>query len=70
MIRTVVDALSSNAALEVPLDAMTAVVRSLNGMLESVQLDLTIIVYDTNTTGINNLTNYSIADSKLVWREW
>jgi hypothetical protein len=65
MIRTVVDTLSSNAALEVPLDAMTAVVRSLNGMLESVQLDLAIVVNVTNSTGVNNLTNYSIADSNL-----
>ena len=64
MIRTVVDTLSSNAALEVPVDAMTAVVRSLNGMLESVQLDLAIVVNITNTTGINT-TNSSIADSEL-----
>jgi hypothetical protein len=64
MIRTVVDTLSSNAALEVPVDAMAAVVRSLNGMLESVQLDLAIVVNFTNTTGIN-MTNSSIADSEL-----
>jgi hypothetical protein len=64
MIRTVVDTLSSNAALEVPVDAMTAVVRSLNGMLESVQLDLAIVVNITNSTGIN-VTNSSNADSEL-----
>jgi hypothetical protein len=64
MIRTVVNTLSSNAALEVPLDAMTAVVRSLNGMLESVQLDLAIVVNITNTTGIN-VNNSSTAGSEL-----
>jgi hypothetical protein len=64
MIRTVVDTLSSNVALEVPLDAMTAVVRSLNGMLESVQQDLAIVVNATNFTGIN-VINSRIADSEL-----
>jgi hypothetical protein len=60
----VVDKLAANAALEVPLDAMTAVVRSLNGMLESVQLDLAIFVNSTNTTSTNNATNISFADSE------
>ena len=63
MIRSVVDTLASNRALEVPVDAMTAVVRGLNGMLESVQLDLVIVVTTTNTTSIN-ATNTSIADSE------
>jgi hypothetical protein len=63
MIRTVVDTLSNNAALEVPLDAMTAVVRRLNGMLESVQQDLAIFVNSTNSTSAN-ATNTRYADSE------
>jgi hypothetical protein len=63
MIRTVVDTLSNNAALDVPLDAMTAVVRGLNGLLESVQQDLAIFVNSTNTTSAN-ATNTSFADSE------
>jgi hypothetical protein len=63
MIRTVVDTLSKNEALEVPLDAMTAVVRGLNGMLESVQQDLAIFVNSTNSTSAN-ATNTSYADSE------
>jgi hypothetical protein len=66
MIREVVDRLADNAALEVPVDAMTAVVRGLNGMLESVQLDLAIIVNNTNftSTNVTNGTNTSFADSE------
>jgi hypothetical protein len=64
MIRKVVDKLSSDANLEVPLDAMTAVVRSLNGLMKSVQMDLLIDVNITNTTG-TNLTNSSVADHEL-----
>ena len=60
MIRTVVNTLASSPALEVPVDAMTAVVRGLNGMLESVQLDLAIVVTGINST---NATNNSIVDS-------
>ena len=63
MIRTVVDTLASNPALDVPVDAMTGVVRGLNGVLESVQLDLVIIVTSINTTSTNT-TNTSIADSE------
>jgi hypothetical protein len=67
MIRTVVDRMADNAALEVPVDAMTAVVRGLNGMLESVQLDLTIAVNNTNFTSTNatNATNTSFVSSEL-----
>jgi hypothetical protein len=64
MIRTVVDKLADNPDLEVPVDAMTAVVIGLNGMLESVQLDLAIVVNITNITGIN-VNNNSIAGSEL-----
>jgi hypothetical protein len=60
----VVDKVVDNAALEMPLDAMTAVVRSLNGMLKSVRLDLAIFVNSTNTTSTNNATNTSFADSE------
>jgi hypothetical protein len=59
MIRTIVDSLASKPALEVPVDAMTAVVRGLNGMLESVQLDLIIPrnITDTTVTNATNATN-------------
>jgi hypothetical protein len=50
MIRTIVDTLADNAALEVPVDAMTAMLCGLNGMLESVHLDLAIVVNSTNIT--------------------
>jgi hypothetical protein len=63
MIRTVVKTISNNAALEIPLDAMTAVVRSLNGLLESMQQDLSIFVNSTNTTSAN-ATNISFADGE------
>jgi hypothetical protein len=63
MIRTVVDTLSNNAALEVLLDAMTAVLHSLNGLLESMQQDLAIFINSTNTTSAN-ATNTSFADSE------
>jgi hypothetical protein len=63
MIRTVVDKLSNNADLEVPLDAITAVVRGLNGMLESVQQDLAIFVNSSNTTSAN-ATNTGFSDSE------
>jgi hypothetical protein len=64
MIRTVVDTLADNPDLEVPVDAMTAVVIGLNGMLESLQLDLVVVVNITNTTGIN-VNNSIIAGSEL-----
>jgi hypothetical protein len=64
MIRMVVDQLAANDKLEVPVDAMTAVVRGLNGMLESVQLDLVIAVNNTIFTS-TNATNTSFADSEL-----
>ena len=57
MIRSIVDTLATNAALEVPVDAITAVVVGLNGLLESLQLDSAIVVI--------NATNTSIADSEL-----
>jgi hypothetical protein len=54
MIRSVVDRLADNAALEVPVDAITAVARGLNGLLESMQLDLISSpnATDTNTSSI------------------
>lgn len=47
-----------------PVDAMTAVIRGLYGMLESVRMNLAIVVDSTNATSPNS-NNTSIADGEF-----
>ena len=71
LIRAVVASIASNPALEVPIDAMTAVVRSLSGLINSVQVDLAIsdasrTANATNATSTSNTTDaLDVADGDV-----